>query len=115
MNGGRPSRVQLTRTDDRWSGRADLDPGLLGGTEPPRIEVGVLLPGFDPGPFDPGSGSDPVPGDRGRVARDAIRALARRRLNAAAERLTYDTSPYDVSWGPFLAETVAAGPTGEDY
>ncbi|MDT0479038.1 hypothetical protein [Streptomyces doebereineriae] len=122
VNGGRPKRVQLTRTDDRWTGRADLDPGLLGGTEPPRIEVGVLLPGFDPGPFDPspfdpGSGSDPVPGeDRGRIARDAIRALARRRLNAAAERLTYDTSPYDVSWGPFLAETVAAaGPTGEDY
>ncbi|WP_405468065.1 hypothetical protein [Streptomyces canus] len=122
VNGGRSKRVQLTRTDDRWTGRADLDPGLLGGTEPPRIEVGVLLPGFDPGPFDPspfdpGSGSDPVPGeDRGRVARDAIRALARRRLNAAAERLTYDTSPYDVSWGPFLAETVAAaGPTGEDY
>ena len=126
VNGGRPNRVPLTRTDDRWTGRADLDPGLLGGTAPPRIEVGVLLPGFDPGPFDlgffdvgpfdPGSGSDPAPGeDRGRVARDAIRALARRRLDAAAERLTYDTSPYDVSWGPFLAETVAAGPTGEDY
>ncbi|MFF0095903.1 hypothetical protein ACFYSF_39130 [Streptomyces canus] len=126
VNGGGPNRVPLTRTDDRWTGRADLDPGLLGGTGPPRIEVGVLLPGFDPGPFDvgpfdpgsfdPGSSSDPVPGeDRARVARDAIRALARRRLNAAAERLTYDTSPYDVSWGPFLAETIAAGPTSEDY
>ncbi|MFF7547357.1 hypothetical protein ACFZCU_27535 [Streptomyces canus] len=121
VNGGPPNRVPLTRTDDRWTGRADLDPGLLGGTAPPRIEVGVLLPGFDPGPFDAGpfalgSGSDQVPGeDRARVARDAIRALARRRLNAAAEWLTYDPSPYDVSWGPFLAETVAAGPTGEDY
>ncbi|WP_329252294.1 hypothetical protein [Streptomyces canus] len=121
VNGGRPSRVPLTRTDDRWTGRADLGPGLLGGTAPPRIEVGVLLPGFDPGPFDagpfePGPGSGPVPGEeRVRLARDAIRALARRRLNAAAERLTYDPSPYDVSWGPFLAETVAAGLTGEDY
>ncbi|WP_328979988.1 hypothetical protein [Streptomyces canus] len=117
VNGGRPNRVPLSRTDDRWTGRADLDPGLLGGTAPPHVDVLVLLPGFDPGPFDPGSGSDPAPGeDRGRVARDAIRALARRRLNAAAEeRLTYDMSPYDVSWGPFLAETVAAGPTGEDY
>jgi hypothetical protein len=24
-------------------------------------------------------------------------------------------SPYDASWGPFLAETLAADPTGEDY
>ncbi|MDQ0905313.1 hypothetical protein QFZ22_001298 [Streptomyces canus] len=114
VNGGGPNRVPLTRTDDRWTGRADLEPGLLGGTAPPHIEVGVLLPGFDPGPFEPGW--DPASGeDRGRVARDAIRALARRRLDAAAERLTYDTSPYTVSWGPFLAETVAAGPSGEDY
>jgi hypothetical protein len=68
-------RVPLARHDDRWTGRADL-------TASGPIEVGVLLPGFDPG-ID----------DDTRADREAVRALARRRLAGATD--------------PFLAEIVA--------
>ncbi|MCT9082611.1 hypothetical protein [Streptomyces fulvoviolaceus] len=116
VNGGRPNRMSLARRDDMWTGRADLD--LSAGVTQPRIEVGVLLPGFDPG-RDP-DGPDPPghPGTSGeaeaRADRDAIRALVRRRLIAAAQPLAYEASPHDASPGPFLAETAAAA-TGEDY
>ncbi|MFC0597807.1 hypothetical protein [Streptomyces palmae] len=101
LNGGQPNRVALDRRDDSWSGRADLD--LPAGATEPRIEVGVLLPGFDPGP---GAGT--------RADRDAVRALVRRRLTAVAHPLPQDTASYDAALGPFLAETAAAA-TGEDY
>ncbi|MEU6357645.1 hypothetical protein ABZ896_51535, partial [Streptomyces sp. NPDC047072] len=103
VNDGRASRVALARRDDVWAGRADLDlpPGLPVSAEPPRIEVAVLLPGFDPG-----GGAD------ARAGRDAVRALARRRL-AAAARPVADGAHDDVE-GPFLAETLAAA-TNEDY
>ncbi|WP_406346109.1 hypothetical protein [Streptomyces sp. NBC_00648] len=110
VNGGRPRRVPLGRRDDLWAGRVDLD--LSDGAAPVRIEAGVLLPGFDPGPAPdhPGTSGEAS----GRVGRDAIRELVRRRLTAAAEPLTYDPSPHE-GWGtPFLAETAAAA-TGEDY
>ncbi|WP_129841593.1 hypothetical protein [Streptomyces sp. RFCAC02] len=87
---GRPYRVPLAGRDDVWAGRADLD--LPETVAPPRIEVGVLLPGFDP-----------EPGTDGRAGRDAVRALARRRLADAA---------YGAR-GSFLAE-IAAAPD-EDY
>ncbi|MES5823756.1 hypothetical protein [Streptomyces sp. RG80] len=109
VDGGRPNRVPLGRRDDVWAGRADMEqlPGSppSSATTPPHIEVGVLLPGFDPGP-----------GPDGRADRDAIRALARRRLADAAQPTPYDGSgarsgPSE----PFLAEILAATATGEEY
>ncbi|MFH0179405.1 hypothetical protein [Streptomyces cacaoi] len=106
VNGGRRNRVPLARRDDVWTGRADLEPHGPAGAVPPRFEVGVLLPGFDPGPGGP----------EDRADRDAIRALVRRRLATAAQPLTYDGSPHDASSGPFLAEIAAvAAATEEDY
>ncbi|WP_406091697.1 hypothetical protein [Streptomyces sp. NBC_01013] len=107
VNGGRPHRVPLARRDDLWVGRATLDltPGptpvrtLPLTPTPPLVEVGVLLPGFDPGP-----------GLGGRDDRDAIRALARRRLADALRPQESETFS-----GPFLAEIVAATATSEDY
>ncbi|MFG2779806.1 hypothetical protein ACGFY7_18385 [Streptomyces prunicolor] len=101
VDGVRASRVPLARRDDVWSGRADLD--LSAGETRPRIEIGVLLPGFDPGP-----------GSEGGADRDAIRALVRRRLATAAQPFASNTSAYDGSSGPFLAE-IAAATTDEDY
>ncbi|MFF0011715.1 hypothetical protein [Streptomyces sp. NPDC005374] len=106
VNGGRAHRVPLARRDDVWTGRTDLDQdtgaALSSATVPPRIEVGVLMPGFDPGPG---------PGPDGRADRDAIRALARRRLTDATRPRTNDAD----GTGPFLAETLAAAATDEDY
>ncbi|MER5989046.1 hypothetical protein [Streptomyces sp. NPDC001787] len=98
VDGGPAERVPLSRRGDLWTGRAHLE--LMASTVTPRIEVGVLLPGFDPGP-----------GDAGDAAyREAIRSLARRRLSdAAAEPVPRDTFP-----GPFLAEIVAAT-TAQDF
>lgn len=92
VNGGTPIRVLLTRRNDGWTGRTNLD---IPAAMTPAVDVGVLLPGFDPG----GSTGD-------RAARDAIRALARRRLAAAASQGT-DAEP-------FLAE-IAAATAAEDF
>lgn len=103
------------RTADRDRDRdrgADPDRGAgVGPTPsaaPPHVDVGVLLPGFDPGPGDPGDA----------VRRDAVRALARRRLATAARPAPYDRyDTHDTSgaWpGPFLAE-IAAAAGGEDF
>lgn len=97
VDGGPPSRVPLARQDDMWIGGADLD---LSPSTTPRIEVGILLPGFDPGP-----GADD------RAAREAVRALARHRLSVAA-------TPHDrtaTQPAPFLAEIVAAAAIEEDF
>ncbi|WP_043662484.1 hypothetical protein [Streptomyces xylophagus] len=102
VDGGHLSRVPLARRDDLWSGRADLELPDAGRTQP-RIEIGVLLPGFDPGP-GPEAGAD----------RDAIRALVRRRLATAAQPFAHNTSPYEGTSGPFLAE-LTASTTDEDY
>lgn len=99
VDGGRAARVPLVLRDDLWTGRADLD--LRSAAMPPRIEVGVLLPGFDPGPGAPGDA----------VHRDAVRALARQRLAAAARPSPYD----DTHPAPFLAEIAAAAAVGEDF
>ncbi|MFF7192193.1 hypothetical protein ACFZAM_00535 [Streptomyces sp. NPDC008079] len=109
VNGGLPVRAPLTRRDDVWTGRADLEPGLSTGELTPRFEVAVLLPGFDPGP-----------GPEGHADREAVRALVRDRLVSAAARPAEGTAPYDASArvtpsAPFLAEIVAATTTGEDY
>ncbi|MGQ4365213.1 hypothetical protein [Streptomyces sp. SAS_272] len=109
VDGGGPHRIPLTRQDDVWTGHADLTPQLSTGALSPRVEVGVLLPGFDPG----------RPGDREAAAdrdrREAVRALVRRRLTAAATSpATHDRSPLDACSAPFLAETAAAA-TDEDY
>lgn len=129
VNGGHPNRVPLARRDDVWTGRADLDLGSdlgLGldvGSDLglSGIEVGVLLPGFDPGRDGREGGVGGVGdqggvsgADEGRVGRDAVRALVRRRLTAAAQPQAYDAPPHDASLGPFLAETAAAT-TDEDY
>ncbi len=121
VNGGSPNRVPLTRRDDLWTGRADLalDPDLPTGATAPRIEVGVLLPGFDPGPDHADrpdhSGTPGAFGEAERRAdRDAIRALVRRRLIAAAQPRPYEVSPHDAFSEPFLAE-IAAAATDEDY
>ncbi|NEA97703.1 hypothetical protein [Streptomyces sp. SID13726] len=115
VDGGRPNRVPLDRRDDVWTGRGDLDlgpgPELSVATATPHIEVGVLLPGFDPGHG---------PGDR--TDRDAVRELVRRRLTEAARaqqvtdaaQLPPHTGP-DTRMPPFLAETLAAAATEEDY
>ncbi|SER11563.1 hypothetical protein SAMN04487983_101198 [Streptomyces sp. yr375] len=121
VNGGHQNRVPLARRDDVWTGRADLDLDLGPGLDLSGIEVGVVLPGFDPG-RDGGEGGeggeDGEDGqggaDEGRVARAAVRAMVRRRLTVAAEPQAYDASPHDASLGPFLAETAAAT-MDEDY
>ncbi|WP_216587390.1 hypothetical protein [Streptomyces brasiliscabiei] len=116
-NGDGPHRVPLARRDDLWTGRLDLAPDLPVETLSPRIEVGLLLPGFDPGPGTSGAADD-------RAGREAVRALARRRLATAARPPAYDGSPYDGSpnggsphdtrEAALLAETVAAA-ADEDY
>jgi hypothetical protein len=109
VDGGGPYRIPLTRRDDVWTGHADLTPQLSTGALSPRVEVGVLLPGFDPGR----RGAPEAAADRGR--RDAVRALVRRRLAAAATPPAQDDRPlFDDCSAPFLAETVAAA-TDEDY
>ncbi|WOX14738.1 hypothetical protein [Streptomyces sp. N50] len=101
VNDGPRNRVPLSRRVDAWTGRADLD--LPGGDREPRIQLGVLLPGFDPGP-----------GPEGGADRDAVRALVRRRLAAAAQPDTYNSPSREGTYGPFLAE-IAAATTDEDY
>ncbi|XUL85926.1 hypothetical protein ACQ86D_03800 [Streptomyces galilaeus] len=101
VNDGPRTRITLARRDDMWTGRADLD--LPPGEIRPRVELGVLLPGFDPGP-GPETGAE----------RDAIRALVRRRLAAAARPTANDALPHGSSSAPFLAE-IAAATTDEDY
>lgn len=104
VDGGRAARVPLARRDDLWTGRADLDLDvaldLPSAAMPPRIEVGVLLPGFDPGPGAPGDAAH----------RDAVRALARRRLTAAAR-----PSPYDDTHPGLLLTEIAAAAVEEDF
>ncbi|GAA0300178.1 hypothetical protein GCM10009540_19310 [Streptomyces turgidiscabies] len=109
VNGGDPHRAPLTRRDDLWTGYADLSPDLSAALRTPRVEVGVLLPGFDPGPGTPSSPD-------GRAERDAVRALVRRRLTTAARPPANDANPNDGFPAPFLAETAAAdSATDEDY
>ncbi|WP_105971683.1 hypothetical protein [Streptomyces geranii] len=109
VNGGDPHRVPLTRQNDLWTGRRELAPELLAGVPTPHIEVGVLLPGFDPAPGTPEDAAGT------RAAREAVRALVRRRLTTAAtEHSAHDGSPHDTPSAPFLAETAAAV-TDEDY
>ncbi|MCX5365468.1 hypothetical protein OG864_43015 [Streptomyces sp. NBC_00124] len=97
VDGGPPNRVPLARRDDMWTGRADLD---IAASTTPRIEVGILLPGFDPGP-----GADDA------AAREAVRALARHRLSVAAA--PHDSEAADPD--PFLAEIAAATAVEEDF
>lgn len=97
MDGNPPNRVPLARRDDVWTGRANLDSPA---STTPSMEVGILLPGFDPGP-----GADD------RAAREAVRALARHRLGVA-------TAPHDGEAAhpePFLAEIAAAAAMEEDF
>ncbi|MEH0573248.1 hypothetical protein [Streptomyces sp. B21-108] len=97
VDGSPPNRVPLARRDDVWTGRADLD---IPASTTPSIEVGILLPGFDPGP-----GADD------RAAREAVRALAWHRLGVA-------TAPHDSEAAhpePFLAELAAAAAVEEDF
>ncbi|WP_405847557.1 hypothetical protein [Streptomyces sp. NBC_01518] len=101
VNDGPRNRVPLSRRVDAWTGRADLD--LPAGDTEPRIQLGVLLPGFDPGP-----------GPEGGADRDAVRALVRRRLAAAAQLDTHNSPSQEGTYGPFLAE-IAAATTDEDY
>ncbi|MCX5264622.1 hypothetical protein [Streptomyces sp. NBC_00199] len=114
VDGGGPHRIPLTRQDDVWTGHTDLTPQLSTGAVSPRVEVGVLLPGFDPG--SPGARESAADRDR----RDAVRAMVRRRLTAAAtspvvlSSAAHDRSPLDACSAPFLAETAAAA-TDEDY
>ncbi|MDX3630424.1 hypothetical protein PV728_08920 [Streptomyces europaeiscabiei] len=95
--GSPPNRVPLARRDDVWTGRADLD---IPASTTPGIEVGILLPGFDPGP-----GADD------RAAREAVRALARHRLGVAAAPHDSEAARQD----PFLAEIAAAAAVEEDF
>lgn len=97
VDGSPPNRVPLARRDDVWTGRVDLD---IPASTTPSMEVGILLPGFDPGP-----GADD------RAAREAVRALARHRLGVA-------TAPHDSEAThpePFLAEIAAAAAMEEDF
>ncbi|MFH9650709.1 hypothetical protein ACH4MT_07320 [Streptomyces anulatus] len=97
VDGSPPNRVPLARRDDVWTGRVDLD---IPASTTPNMEVGILLPGFDPGP-----GADD------RAAREAVRALARHRLGVA-------TAPHDSKAAhpkPFLAEIAAAAVVEEDF
>ncbi|MFJ6086918.1 hypothetical protein ACIQI8_36585 [Streptomyces sp. NPDC092369] len=110
-----PNRVRLARQEDVWVGGADLD---IPASTTPGIEVGVLLPGFDPGP-----GADE------RAAREAVRALARHRLGVAAapqdseaaqalHRSEAAQAPHGSEAAhpePFLAEIVAAAAVEEDF
>ncbi|MFJ5259829.1 hypothetical protein ACIQAC_05040 [Streptomyces sp. NPDC088387] len=98
VDGGPPNRVLLPRQEDMWAGRADLD---IPASTTPGIEVGILLPGFDPGP-----GADD------RAAREAVRALARHRLDVAAAPHDNEAAHPD---HPFLAEIVAANAVEEDF
>lgn len=96
VDGGPPNRVPLARRDDVWTGRVDLE---IPASTTPSMEVGILLPGFDPGP-----GADD------RAAREAVRVLARHRLGVA-------TAPHDSEAAhpePFLAE-IAAAAVEEDF
>lgn len=96
VDGGPPNLVPLARRDDVWTGRVDLD---IPASTTPSMEVGILLPGFDPGP-----GADD------RAAREAVRVLARHRLGVA-------TAPHDSEAAhpePFLAE-IAAAAVEEDF
>ena len=94
VDGGVPNRIRLGRRDDVWTGAADLERSDAESLA--RVEVGVLLPGFDPG------GGDGADRTGGRDAREAVRSLARRRLGATA--------------GRFLAEIAAAeSPAAEDF
>ncbi|WP_020138505.1 hypothetical protein [Streptomyces sp. 351MFTsu5.1] len=102
-DGGPPSRVPLARRDDVWTGRADLD---IRASTTPHVDVGILLPGFDPG-----RGADDRAGSDDRAAREAVRALARRRLGEAAAPFDGGAAPS----GPFLAEIVAAAAAEEDF
>lgn len=97
VDGSPPNRVPLARRDDVWAGRADLD---IPASTTPSIEVGILLPGFDPGP-----GADD------RAAREAVRALARHRLGVAAAPHDSEAAHPD----PFLAEIAAAAAVEEDF
>jgi hypothetical protein len=97
VGGSPPNRVPLARRDDVWTGWADLD---IAASTTPSIEVGILLPGFDPGP-----GADD------RAAREAVRALARRRLGVAAAPHDSEAAHPD----PFLAEIAAATAVEEDF
>jgi hypothetical protein len=97
VDGSPPNRVPLARRDDVWAGRADLD---IPASTTPSIEVGILLPGFDPGP-----GADD------RAAREAVRALARHRLSVAAAPHDSEAAHLD----PFLAEIAAAAAVEEDF
>ncbi|MFJ9379153.1 hypothetical protein [Streptomyces sp. NPDC101455] len=101
VNDGPRNRVPLSRRVDVWTGRADLD--LSAGETQPHIELGVLLPGFDPGP-----------GPEGGADHDAIRTLVRRRLAAAAQSDTHNSPLHEGTYRPFLAE-IAAATTDEDY
>ncbi|WP_206280664.1 hypothetical protein [Streptomyces griseoviridis] len=103
VNGGPPHRVPLARRDDAWTGRADVHIPEAG---PPRIEVGILLPGFDPEP-------SPTLEPSSRTDRDAVRALARRRL-ARAEAQPPARRESDEDHEPFLAEIAAAATTAEE-
>ncbi|MGX1955134.1 hypothetical protein ACWIGY_33125 [Streptomyces anulatus] len=97
LDGSPPNRVPLARRDDVWTGRVDLD---IPASTTPNMEVGILLPGFDPGP-----GADH------RAAREAVRVLARHRLGVA-------TAPHDSKAAhpePFLAEIAAAAAAEEDF
>ncbi len=97
VDGSPPNRVPLARRDDVWAGRVDLD---IPASTTPSMEVGILLPGFDPGP-----GADD------RAAREAVRALARHRLDVAS-------APHDSEAAhpePFLAEIAAAAAVEEDF
>ncbi|MDT0488533.1 hypothetical protein RNB18_51760, partial [Streptomyces sp. DSM 41640] len=93
----------LARRDDVWTGRADVHIPEAG---PPRIEVGILLPGFDPEP-------SPTLEPSSRTDRDAVRALARRRL-ARAEEQPPARRESDEAHEPFLAEIAAAATTAEE-
>ncbi|MFI1572329.1 hypothetical protein ACH4VQ_16010 [Streptomyces anulatus] len=97
VDGSPPNRVPLARRDDVWTGRVDLD---IPASTTPSMEVGILLPGFDPGP-----GADH------RAAREAVRGLALHRLGVA-------TAPHDSKAAhpePFLAEIAAAAAAEEDF
>ncbi|WP_371657547.1 hypothetical protein [Streptomyces sp. NBC_00280] len=107
VNGGGPHRVPLARRDDLWTGQSDLSPDLPAAVSAPRIEVGVLLPGFDPGPHSPGEAD-------GHAGREAVRTLVRRRLVVATRPPAYGVSPHDSYAAPFLAETAATA-IEEDY
>ncbi|MEV2245560.1 hypothetical protein [Streptomyces sp. NPDC049970] len=111
VDDGRPDRIPLARRDEVWEGRAGLD--LPAESTEPTVEVGILLPGFDPGPGpEHPAGPD---GATDRARRDAIRALARHRLAAADRPPAHDAARHrPFAPEPLLAETAAAA-TDEDY